>query len=184
LCTYVPVFLSTPILFLKGQIFTQNYHFWRFLVPYGHSFKATTLKFRTIVRSCGSLPQAKFCKKSPKGIYPFGANVYHKLAFLAIFWAVRPHLLNQNGKILREGANLGDLPPCQIFEKSRYPFGANSYRKLPISAILRVLSPAVGLCDFNVLSNIATWRTTIQDFPYVHGTTTTTNLFPVDKYNQ
>jgi len=36
---------------------------------------------------------------------------------MAIFWAVSPHLLSQNGKIWREGANLGDPPPCQILQK-------------------------------------------------------------------
>jgi len=46
----------------------------------------------------------------------------------ADFWAISPHLLSQNGKIWREGANLGDPPPCQILEKSLkgiYPFEAN-----------------------------------------------------------
>jgi len=74
------------------------------------------------------------------GIYPFVENVYHKLAFLAIFWAVSPHLLSQNDKIWREGMNLGDPSPCQIIEKSLkgiYFFGANSYQKLPTSAFLR-----------------------------------------------
>jgi len=33
-------------------------------------------------------PGKFFIKISPKGIYPFEANVYHKLAFSADFWAV------------------------------------------------------------------------------------------------
>jgi len=37
-------------------------------------------------------PHAKFCiKKSLKGIYPFGPNLYHKLQILAILGAVNPH---------------------------------------------------------------------------------------------
>ena len=60
LCTDVQVFLLTPRIFPEGQIFTKNYHFWRFLEPY--IFKATTVKFGMRVRSWGSLPQAKFCK--------------------------------------------------------------------------------------------------------------------------
>jgi len=106
--TDVQVFLSTPRIFPEGQIFTKNYHFRRFLEPYGHIFKATTVKFGKRVRSWGSLPQAKFCKNDLR------ANLYQKVPFLAIFWAVSPHLLSQNGKIWREGANLGDPPPCQI----------------------------------------------------------------------
>jgi len=47
-------------------------------------------------------------------MYPFEENVYHKLAFLAIFWAISPHLLIQNGKVWREGANLGLPPPSHI----------------------------------------------------------------------
>jgi len=103
-----------PELFSRGKFLPKITIFWRFLVPHGHSFKVRTVKFRMTVRSWGSLPQAKLCKNRPKGIYPFGANVYHKFAFLAIFWAVSPHLLSQNGKIWREGANLGDPAPCQI----------------------------------------------------------------------
>jgi len=132
LCSSFPI---DPQNFFPGANFYQKLPF---LVPYGHSFIATTLKFRTTVRSWSSLPQAKFCKKSR-----FGENVYYKLAILAIFWAVSPHLLNQNGKIWREGAKLGDPLPCQIFEKSLkgiYPFGEYLYQKLPILAILVAVS--------------------------------------------
>jgi len=64
---YAQVFLSAPRIFPEGQIFTKNYHFWRFLVPYCSrsrtaSFIATTLKFRTTVRSWGFLFQANIAK--------------------------------------------------------------------------------------------------------------------------
>jgi len=77
LCTDVQVFLLTPRIFPEGQIFTKNYHFWRFLEPYGHIFKATTVKFGMRVRSWGSLPQAKFCKNDLRGYTPLG-QIYTK----------------------------------------------------------------------------------------------------------
>jgi len=49
---------------------------------------------------------------------PLWGNVYHKLAILAIFWAVSPHLLSQNGKIWREGVNLGDPPHAKFLKKN------------------------------------------------------------------
>jgi len=61
-----------------GQIYTKNYHFWRF------------------------------------------------------FWAVRPHLLSQNGKIWREGANPEDPPHAKFCKKNRlrvFPFLAKLYQK-------------------------------------------------------
>jgi len=119
LCTYVQVFLSTLRIFLEGQIFTKNYHFGRFLVPYGHIFKATTVKFGMRCGLGAPSPRQNFVKKkSLKGIYLFGENLYQKLPFLAIFWAVSPHLLSQNGNIWREGANLGD-PSHAKFSKNR-----------------------------------------------------------------
>jgi len=74
--TYVQIFLSTPRIFPEGQIFTKNYHFWRFLVPYGHSFKATTLKFRTTVRSCRGAPSSRhnFVKIALREYTPLGEN--------------------------------------------------------------------------------------------------------------
>jgi len=49
-----------------------------FLEPYGDIFKATTVKFGTRVRSWGSLPQAKFCKKNDlRGCTPLG-QIYTK----------------------------------------------------------------------------------------------------------
>jgi len=61
-----------------------------------------------------------------------------------MFWAVNPHLLSQNGKIWREGANLGDRPQAKfnkISLKGVYPFWANLYQKTPISAILGAVLP-------------------------------------------
>jgi len=52
---------------------------------------------------------------------------------LAIFWAVSPHLLSQNDKIWRNGANLGDSPPRPILAKL--------YKKITILAILTPVSP-------------------------------------------
>ena len=49
-----------------------------------------------------------------------------------MFWAVSPHLLSQNGKIWREGANLGDRPQakfCKNSLKGVYLFGENLYQK-------------------------------------------------------
>ena len=112
-----------PELFSRGKFLPKITIFWRFLVPHGHSFKVRTVKFRMTVRSWGSLPQAKLCKNRPKGIYPFGANVYHKLAFLAIFWAVSPHLLSQNGKIWRDLGNRPQAKFCKNLLKGVYPFG-------------------------------------------------------------
>jgi len=56
-----------------------------------HILKATTAKFRVIVRIWDSLPHAKFCKKKAfKGIYPFGENLYQRLPISAILQAVSP----------------------------------------------------------------------------------------------
>ena len=53
---------------------------------------------------------------------------------MAIFWAVNPHLLSQNGKIWREGANLGDPPHAKFCIKKSikgiYLFGENLHQKL------------------------------------------------------
>ena len=141
MCTYVQVFLSTPIIFPEGANFYQKLPFWRFLVPYGHSFKATTLKFRTTVRSLGSLPKAKFCKNRLRE-YTILGKCIPQISNFGIFLAVSPHLLSQHGKIWRENANLWTLP-CQILEKSLkgiYPFGENLYQKLPMLAILGAVS--------------------------------------------
>ena len=58
-------------------MFTKNYHFWRFLEPYGHIFKATMVKFGMRVRPWGTLPQAKFCKNDLRGYTPLG-QIYTK----------------------------------------------------------------------------------------------------------
>jgi len=92
---------------------------------------------------CSCAPMFKFSYRPQN--FSWGGNFfYQKLPFLAIFWAVSPHLLSQNGKIWREGANLGDRPQakfCKNSLKGVYPFWANLYQKLPISAILGVVSP-------------------------------------------
>ena len=64
-CSCAPMFkffLSTPIFFPEGQMFTKNNNFWRFLEPYGHIFKATMVKFGMRVRSWDSLPRQNFVK--------------------------------------------------------------------------------------------------------------------------
>jgi len=59
-----------------------------------------------------------------------------------MFWAVSPHLLSQNGKIWREGANLETFPKPIFFSlKGVYPFWANLYQKTPISAIWGAVLP-------------------------------------------
>jgi len=108
LCSSFPI---NPQNFSRWANFYQKLSY---LVPYGHSFKATTLKFRTTCALLGLPPPGKILQKSLKLIYPFGENLYQKLLFLAIFWAESPHLISQNSKIWREGANLGDPPRCQI----------------------------------------------------------------------
>jgi len=47
-------------------------------------------------------------------IFSTGANIYQKLRFFAIFAAVDPHFLNQNGEIWYDDADLGLPPPSQI----------------------------------------------------------------------
>jgi len=68
-----------------------------------------------------------------------------KTPILAILGAVLPHFLTHSDEIWHEGANLG-LPAQNHFVKNRYAkgvdhFWANLYQKLPISAILGVVSP-------------------------------------------
>ena len=128
--TDVQVFLSTPRIFPEGQIFTKNYHFWRFLEPYGHIFKATTVKFGMRVRSWGSLPQAKFCKNDLRDISLWGKFI-PKSTIFGDFWAVSPHLLSQSGKNLVWGCEPGRPSPCQILQKlvkGVYPFFAKLYK--------------------------------------------------------
>ena len=58
---------------------------------FGHIFKATKVKVSVIVGTWEALPNAKFCIKMLKGIYPFEANIYQKLPIFAILVAVIPH---------------------------------------------------------------------------------------------
>ena len=125
-------FYRPPHFFRRGQFLPKITNFGDFWGRKGHIFKTTAAKFCLRVRSWGSLPQTNIVKKTFKGIYPFGANLYQKLPFLAMFLAVSPHLLSQNGKIWREGANLGYRPQakfCKNSLKGVYPFWANLYQK-------------------------------------------------------
>jgi len=124
-------FSIDPLIFFGGGNFYQKLPI---LAIFGAE-KATFLKLQrqNFAWGCGPgapSPTQNFVKPL-KGIYPSGANLYQKLPFwqcfgLAMFWAVSPHLLNQNGKIWREGANLGDRPPtkfCKICSRGYTPFG-------------------------------------------------------------
>jgi len=59
LCSSFPV---DPQNFSRAAICTKNYHFGDFWGRKAHMFKAIVVKFDVRVRSCGSLPQAKYCK--------------------------------------------------------------------------------------------------------------------------
>jgi len=65
----------------------------------------------------GDRPQAKFCKNSLKGIYPFWADLYKKNTISVILGAVLPHFLTHSDEIWHEGANLGLPPPSHILLK-------------------------------------------------------------------
>jgi len=59
----------------------------------------------------GLPPQAKFgIKKSHKGVYPFLAKLYQKLAILAILPPVSPHFKSHNPKVCREATDLVHPP--------------------------------------------------------------------------
>ena len=64
-----------------------------------------------------------------------------KIPILAIFGAVLPHFLTDSDTIWHESANLGRVLPQAKFCKKKSPFWANLYQKLPVSAILGVVSP-------------------------------------------
>ena len=71
-CTFMFKFSYRPTEFFpRGKFFTKNYHFWRFLEPYSHILKATTVKFGISVRLWGFLPRQKLWKLF-KGYTPFG----------------------------------------------------------------------------------------------------------------
>ena len=58
----------------------------------------------------GLPPQAKFgIKKSHKGVYPFLAKLYQKLAVLAIL-TVSSHFKSHNPEVWREAMDLGHPP--------------------------------------------------------------------------
>jgi len=105
--------------------------------------KAIEVKFGMRLRSLGSLPQTKYCKNGLRGYTAFG-QIYTKNTNFGDFRAVLPHFLTDSDTIWHEGANLGRPPPSQILKKSLkgvYLFRANLYQKLPVSAILGVVSP-------------------------------------------
>ena len=127
-CSSFPI--DPKKIFPEGQIFTKNYHFWRFLEPYSHThFKATMVKFGMRVRSWDSLPQAKFCKNDLREYTPLGkicTKNYHFWRFFGPY--ISPHLSSQNGKNLAWGANLGDPPHakfCKNWLRRYTPFWQN-----------------------------------------------------------
>ena len=70
--------------------------------------------------------------------FPSGENLYQTLPFFVIFMAVSPQFKSHNGKIWREGVDLGLPPASQILQKSLkgiYPFLVNLYQKIPTLAI-------------------------------------------------
>ena len=85
-----------------------------------HIFKTTVVKFGVRVQTWETLFQAKFCiKKSLKGVYPFGANLYQKLPNSAILGAASPHFKSDNGDIWREGTDLGHHHLRALFSNNR-----------------------------------------------------------------
>ena len=122
----IPTILGTVIEEVRPILAPQNY-FWsdqqfhcegllnicgKLLPPVVPHFLATTVKFGVRVWIWESLPQAKFCKKSHKGVYSFWATLYQKIPILG---AVGPYFLSHNGEIWHEGVDLGLLPPSQIW---------------------------------------------------------------------
>jgi len=98
-----------------GANIYQKFPILAILVAVTHIFKTTVVKFGVRVQTWETLFQAKFCiKKSLKGVYPFGANLYQKLPNSAILGAASPHFKSDNGDIWREGTDLGHPPPPLI----------------------------------------------------------------------
>ena len=108
-------FLWTPGIFLYRQIYTKI-TFFAILRAVSPHFKATTVKFATKVRTWNSLPTPNFVKKSLRGIYPFGSNLYHKIPILVIWRAVCPILKWQQWNLVW-GCGPGTQSPCQILYK-------------------------------------------------------------------
>jgi len=89
-------------------------------------------------------PTPNFVKNPLRG-YTILANLYQKLAILAIWQAVSPHFQSHKNEIWREVPQ----PQCYFtmpsfvkkLLKGIYPFGANLYQKLAIGAIFKAISP-------------------------------------------
>jgi len=98
------------------------------------------MKFGVWVRTRDSLSQAKFGKKTLKGL----AKLYQKLSILAILGAVSPHFKSDNGEIWHEGAGL-ELPPSTPnfvkLLKGMYLLWTNLYQKLTIFFDFGVCKP-------------------------------------------
>jgi len=80
-----------PHNFSRGANFYQKLSFLAIFGDLRPHFKAIAVKFGKRVRSLGSLPQAKYCKKWLKGTYPFSGKFIQKIPILAILGAVLPH---------------------------------------------------------------------------------------------
>jgi len=82
-----------------GQIYTKKIPILAILGAVLPHFQPTVTKFGMRVRTWDSVPQAKFCKKSLKVVYPFWANLYQKLTISAILGVVSPHFKSENSEI-------------------------------------------------------------------------------------
>ena len=87
------------------------------------------VKFGVRVRTWDSLPHAKLCKKSLKGIYPFWSKFIPKITCLAILGAVSPHFQSYNGEFWRNGVRTWDslrhAKLCKKLLKGIGPVGAD-----------------------------------------------------------
>jgi len=91
----------------------------------------------------GSLSQAKYCKNGLRGYTLFG-QIYTKNTNFGDLGSVLPHFLTDSDTIWHEGGTLGRPPQAKFCKKNRlrgYTLLGNLYQKLPVSAILGVVSP-------------------------------------------
>jgi len=81
------------------------------------------------VRTWKTLPRAKYCKKSVKGVYPFLLKIIKKIAILAILTPVSPHVFKAT--TVKFGMRLWtwDTLPMPNFVKKR---SKNRSRGLPV----------------------------------------------------
>ena len=75
--------------FTRGKFLQKNYHFGRFLGPQGHIFKAIAVKFGMRAWSCGSLPQARYCKNRLRG-QPLLGKFIPKITNFSDFGGCKP----------------------------------------------------------------------------------------------